>query len=118
MQIRHSAAMLHTQSIVNEANELREQRDRLDRKLDEALQETARVRQYMDHGFKVAAEEATELREQRDKAEEKAERYRLEVLQLEAQILALKNRLEEFADAIDFTLDNFSCKTFIPQKFI
>ena len=49
---------------------------------------------------------------------EKSERYRLEVLQLEAQILALKNRLEEFADAIDFTLDNFSCKTFIPQKFI
>jgi hypothetical protein len=29
MEIRHSAAMLHTQSIVNEANELREQRDRL-----------------------------------------------------------------------------------------
>jgi uncharacterized protein (DUF3084 family) len=66
MEIRHSAAMLHTQSIVNEANELREQRDRLDRNLDEALQETARVRQYMDHGFKVATEEATELREQRD----------------------------------------------------
>jgi hypothetical protein len=29
MEIRHSATMLHTQSIVNEANELREQRDRL-----------------------------------------------------------------------------------------
>ena len=29
MEIRHSATMLHTQSIVSEANELREQRDRL-----------------------------------------------------------------------------------------
>jgi chromosome segregation ATPase len=50
-----------------------EERDRLDRNLDEARQETTRVRQYMDHGFKVAAEEATELREQRDRALTKIE---------------------------------------------
>jgi uncharacterized coiled-coil DUF342 family protein len=29
MEIRHTAVMLHTQSIVDEANEIREQRDRL-----------------------------------------------------------------------------------------
>jgi hypothetical protein len=37
MEIRHAATMLHTQSIVDEANELREQRDRL----AEALREIA-----------------------------------------------------------------------------
>jgi hypothetical protein len=29
MEIRHAAVMLHTQSIVDEANQFREQRDRL-----------------------------------------------------------------------------------------
>jgi len=53
-----------------------EERDRLDRNLDEARQETTRVRQYMDHGFKVAAEEATELREQRDMLAEALEMVR------------------------------------------
>jgi len=94
MEIRHSAAMLHTQSIVNEANELREQRDRLDRKLDEALQETARVRQYMDYGFKVAAEEATELREQRDLWKAEAERWREQAGE-NFQVTAWKQLIEQ-----------------------
>jgi hypothetical protein len=33
LETRHAATMLHTQSIVDEANELREQRDKLDRAL-------------------------------------------------------------------------------------
>jgi len=37
MEIRHSATMLHTQSIVSEANELREQRDRLVEALERIL---------------------------------------------------------------------------------
>ena len=39
MEIRHSATMLHTQSIVSEANELREQRDRLEGELTEAREQ-------------------------------------------------------------------------------
>ena len=36
LETRHAATMLHTQSIVDEANELREQRDRLAEELKEA----------------------------------------------------------------------------------
>jgi uncharacterized coiled-coil DUF342 family protein len=95
LETRHAATMLHTQSIVDEANELREQRDRLleereqwrmssvcrelreqrDRlatEVTEARAETTRTREFMDHGFKVAKEEITELREQRDMLEEAA----------------------------------------------
>jgi hypothetical protein len=64
MEIRHAATMLHTQSIVDEANELREQRDRLATEVTEARAETIRTREFMDHGFKVASEEANELREE------------------------------------------------------
>jgi hypothetical protein len=71
-----------------------EQRDRLDRKLDEALQETARVRQYMDYGFKVAAEEATELREQRDLWKAEAERWREQAGE-NFQVTAWKQLIEQ-----------------------
>ena len=36
LETRHAATMLHTQSIVDEANEVREQRDRLAEELKEA----------------------------------------------------------------------------------
>ena len=54
----------------DEAQSLCKLLNKLDRELDEARQETTRVRQFMDHGFKVAAEEATELRKQRDRLAE------------------------------------------------
>jgi hypothetical protein len=57
MEIRHAATMLHTQSIVDEANELREQRDRL-------LEEREQWR---------LSSVCRELREQRDRLEEALE---------------------------------------------
>jgi len=39
LETRHAATMLHTQSIVDEANELREQRDRLAEALLEIINE-------------------------------------------------------------------------------
>jgi hypothetical protein len=57
MEIRHAATMLHTQSIVDEANELREQRDRL-------LEEREQWR---------LSSVCRELREQRDRLAEALE---------------------------------------------
>lgn len=65
----------------------------------------------------VPAEIARKLEQQRDKAEETAERYRLDANRLEAEVMMLKEKLKEYDDTLTFCTDNFSCKTFVPQKW-
>jgi hypothetical protein len=50
-------------------------------------------------------------------AEETAERYRLDANRLEAEAMMLKEKLKEYDDTLTFCTDNFSCKTFVPQKW-
>jgi phage gp29-like protein len=50
-------------------------------------------------------------------AEETAERYRLDANRLEAEAMMLKEKLKEYDDTLTVCTDNFSCKTFVPQKW-
>jgi len=50
-------------------------------------------------------------------AEETAERYRLDANRLEAEVMMLKEKLKEYDDTLTVCTDNFSCKTFVPQKW-
>jgi uncharacterized coiled-coil DUF342 family protein len=50
-------------------------------------------------------------------AEETAERYRLDANRFEAEVMMLKEKLKEYDDTLTVCTDNFSCKTFVPQKW-
>jgi hypothetical protein len=50
-------------------------------------------------------------------AEETAERYRLDANRFEAEAMMLKEKLKEYDDTLTVCTDNFSCKTFVPQKW-
>ena len=51
------------------------------------------------------------------KAEETAERYRLDANRFEAEAMMLKEQIKELKDTLTVCTDNFSCKTFVPQKW-
>jgi len=70
MEIRHSATMLHTQSIVSEANELREQRDRLEGELTEAREQCSNL----DDQVSAAMMVIRGLERERDRLAEALER--------------------------------------------
>jgi hypothetical protein len=55
--------------------------------------------------------------EQRDLWKAEAERYRLDANRLEAEVMILKEKLKEYDDTLTVCTDNFSCKTFVPQKW-
>ena len=50
-------------------------------------------------------------------AKETTERYRLDANRLEAEVMILKEKLKEYDDTLTVCTDNFSCKTFVPQKW-
>jgi hypothetical protein len=50
-------------------------------------------------------------------AEETAERYRLDANRFEAEVMILKEQIKELKDTLTVCTDNFSCKTFVPQKW-
>jgi uncharacterized coiled-coil DUF342 family protein len=50
-------------------------------------------------------------------AEETAERYRLDANRFEAEVMMLKEKIKEYDDTLTVCTDNFSCKTFVPQKW-
>jgi len=64
IEIRHAAVMLHTQSIVDEANQFREQRDRLAENLEIALNAT--VLNHRNDRWHMDAEHTLQLIKQND----------------------------------------------------
>ena len=60
---------------------------------------------------------ASKLEREHNKVKENAERYRLDANRLEAEVMILKEKLKEYDDTLTVCTDNFSCKTFVPQKW-
>ena len=65
----------------------------------------------------VPAEIARKLETELNKIKEDAERYRLDANRLEAEVKMLKEKIKEYDDTLTVCTDNFSCKTFVPQKW-
>jgi phage host-nuclease inhibitor protein Gam len=61
--------------------------------------------------------EGCKLEREHNKVKENAERYRLDANRLEAEVMILKEKLKEYDDTLTVCTDNFSCKTFVPQKW-
>jgi hypothetical protein len=57
------------------------------------------------------------LERELNKIKEDAERYRLDANRFEAEVMMLKEKLKEYDDTLTVCTDNFSCKTFVPQKW-
>jgi hypothetical protein len=65
----------------------------------------------------VFASFARKLERELIEQKETAERYRLDTNRLEAEVMMLKEKLKEYDDTLTVCTDNFSCKTFVPQKW-
>ena len=69
------------------------------------------------NNYETAVLREHRMEEQRDKAEETAERYRLDANRFEAETMMLKEQIKELKDTLTVCTDNFSSKTFVPQKW-
>jgi hypothetical protein len=65
----------------------------------------------------VFASFARKLERELIEQKETAERYRLDANRFEAEVMMLKEKLKEYDDTLTVCTDNFSCKTFVPQKW-
>jgi hypothetical protein len=65
----------------------------------------------------VFASFARKLERELIEQKETAERYRLDANRFEAEVMMLKEQIKEFKDTLTVCIDNFSCKTFVPQKW-
>jgi hypothetical protein len=79
---------------------------KLERERDEALSDL----EFRRDLFKLQEQQLNDVRV-------RAERYRLDANRLEAEVMMLKEKLKEYDDTLTVCTDNFSCKTFVPQKW-
>ena len=89
-----------------EANAMMMQRDRLDRKLDEALSDL----EFRRDLFKLQEQQLNDVRAEHNEARETAERYRLEANSMMMQRDRLAEELKEAQDAIEMMLKDSSCR--------
>ena len=86
--------------------EMSEHACKLERERDDAIAEATN-----------AVNDIISVRWKLKQAEETAERYRLDANRFEAEVMILKEKIKEYDDTLAVCTDNFSCKTFVPQKW-
>ena len=81
------------------------------------MSETPRTDKEIVGELLVFASFARKLERELIEQKETAERYRLDANRFEAEVMILKEKLKEYNDTLTVCTDNFSCKTFVPQKW-